>query len=142
MNPLFEQARAAAGKVARLSDAQRAAALEAVADAIEANGAQLLSANAEDLSRMDPQNPLYDRLKLTPERLAGIASDMRHVAALPSPLGRVLDDRTLPNGLRLRKISVPFGVIGVIYEARPNVTFDVFSLCLRRACAGTAHSAR
>ena len=131
MNPLFEQARAAAGKVARLTDAQRAAALEAVADAIEANGAQLLAANAEDLSRMDPQNPLYDRLKLSPERLAGIAADMRHVAALPSPLGRILDDRTLPNGLRLRKISVPFGVIGVIYEARPNVTFDVFSLCFR-----------
>ena len=131
MNPLFEQARAAAGKVAQLTDAQRAAALEAVADAIEANGAQLLAANAEDLSRMDPQNPLYDRLKLSPERLAGIAADMRHVAALPSPLGRILDDRTLPNGLRLRKISVPFGVIGVIYEARPNVTFDVFSLCFR-----------
>ena len=131
MNPLFEQARAAAGKVAQLSDAQRAAALEAVADAIEANGAQLLVANAEDLARMDPQNPLYDRLKLTPERLAGIAADMRHVAQLPSPLGRILDDRTLPNGLRLRKISVPFGVIGVIYEARPNVTFDVFSLCFR-----------
>ena len=71
MNPLFEQARAAAGRVAQLSDAQRAAALEAVADALEANGAQLLAANAEDLSRMDPQNPLYDRLKLTPERLAG-----------------------------------------------------------------------
>ncbi len=131
MNPLFEQARAAAGRVAQLSDAQRAAALEAVADAIEANGAQLLAANAEDLSRMDPQNPLYDRLKLSPERLAGIASDMRHVAALPSPLGRILDDRTLPNGLRLRKLSVPFGVIGVIYEARPNVTFDVFSLCFK-----------
>ena len=131
MNPLFEQARAAAGRVVQLSDAQRAAALEAVADAIEANGAQLLAANAEDLSRMDPQNPLYDRLKLSPERLAGIASDMRHVAALPSPLGRILDDRTLPNGLRLRKLSVPFGVIGVIYEARPNVTFDVFSLCFK-----------
>ncbi len=131
MNPLFEKARAAAGKVAQLSDAQRAAALQAVADAIEAGGGQLLAANAEDLARMDPQNPLYDRLKLTPERLADIAADMRHVAELPSPLGRILDDRTLPNGLRLRKISVPFGVIGVIYEARPNVTFDVFSLCFR-----------
>ena len=131
MNPLFEQARAAAGRVARLSDEQRAAALNAVADAIETGGAQLLAANAEDLSRMDTQNPLYDRLKLTPERLSGIAADMHHVAALPSPLGRILDDRTLPNGLHLRKISVPFGVIGVIYEARPNVTFDVFSLCFR-----------
>jgi len=131
MNPLFERARGAKVQLARLTDAQRAAALEAVAGAIETSGAQLLAANAEDLSRMDPQNPLYDRLKLTPERLAGIAADMRHVAALPSPLGRILDDRTLPNGLRLRKQSVPFGVIGVIYEARPNVTFDVFSLCFK-----------
>jgi glutamate-5-semialdehyde dehydrogenase len=131
MNSLFERARGAKVQLARLTDAQRAAALEAVAGAIETRGAQLLAANAEDLSRMDPQNPLYDRLKLTPERLAGIAADMRHVAALPSPLGRILDDRTLPNGLRLRKLSVPFGVIGVIYEARPNVTFDVFSLCFK-----------
>ena len=102
-----------------------------MAAAIEAQGAELLSANAGDLARMDPANPLYDRLKLTPERLAGIAADMRKVAQLPSPLGRTLEDRTLPNGLRLRKVSVPFGVVGVIYEARPNVTFDVFSLCLR-----------
>jgi glutamate-5-semialdehyde dehydrogenase len=128
---LFEAAKRGAAQVALIPDAERAAALEAVADAILAHSAELLSANAEDLSRMDPQNPLYDRLKLTPERLEGIASDMRHVAALPSPLGRVLEDRTLPNGLRLRKVSVPFGVIGVIYEARPNVTFDVFSLCFK-----------
>ena len=131
MKNLFEAAKRGAAQVALIPDAERAAALEAVADAILAHSAELLSANAEDLSRMDPQNPLYDRLKLTPERLEGIASDMRHVAALPSPLGRVLDDRTLPNGLRLRKVSVPFGVIGVIYEARPNVTFDVFSLCFK-----------
>ncbi len=131
MKNLFEAAKRGAAQVALIPDAERAAALEAVADAILAHSAELLSANAEDLSRMDPQNPLYDRLKLTPERLEGIASDMRHVAALPSPLGRVLEDRTLPNGLRLRKVSVPFGVIGVIYEARPNVTFDVFSLCFK-----------
>ena len=128
---LFEAAKRAAAQVALIPDAERAAALEAVADAICAHSAELLSANAEDLARMDPQNPLYDRLKLTQERLDGIASDMRHVAALPSPLGRTLEDRTLPNGLRLRKVSVPFGVIGVIYEARPNVTFDVFSLCFK-----------
>ena len=130
MNP-FEAAKRAAAQVALLPDAERAAVLEAVADAMAANHAELLSANAEDLARMDPQSPLCDRLRLTPERLEGIASDMRHVAALPSPLGRTLDDRTLPNGLRLRKVSVPFGVIGVIYEARPNVTFDVFSLCFK-----------
>ena len=128
---LFEAAKRASTQVALIPDAARAAALEAVADAICAHSAELLSANAEDLARMDPQNPLYDRLKLTQERLEGIASDMRHVAALPSPLGRTLEDRTLPNGLRLRKVSVPFGVIGVIYEARPNVTFDVFSLCFK-----------
>ena len=128
---LFEEAKRAAAQVALLPDAERVAALEAVADAICAQSAELLAANAEDLARMDPQNPLYDRLKLTPERLEGIASDMRHVAQLPSPLGRTLEDRTLPNGLRLRKVSVPFGVIGVVYEARPNVTFDVFSLCFK-----------
>ena len=128
---LFEEAKRAAAQVALLPDETRADALDAVADAIEAQQDKLLSANAEDLARMDPDSPLYDRLRLTPERLAGIAVDMRHVAALPSPLGRILDDRTLPNGLRLRKVSVPFGVIGVIYEARPNVTFDVFSLCFR-----------
>ncbi|MCR5071225.1 MAG: glutamate-5-semialdehyde dehydrogenase [Bacteroidales bacterium] len=127
----FEAAKRGAAQVALIPDAERAAALEAVADAILAHSAEILSANAEDLARMDPQNPLYDRLKLSPERLEDIASDMRHVAALPSPLGRILEDRTLPNGLRLRKVSVPFGVIGVIYEARPNVTFDVFSLCFK-----------
>ena len=131
MKNLFEAAKRGAAQVALIPDAERAAALEAVADAILAHSAEILSANAEDLARMDPQNPLYDRLKLSPERLESIASDMRHVAALPSPLGRILEDRTLPNGLRLRKVSVPFGVIGVIYEARPNVTFDVFSLCFK-----------
>lgn len=128
---LFEAAKRAATQVALLPDEVRAEALVAVADAIEAHGSELLAANAGDLARMDPQNPLYDRLKLDPGRLSGIASDMRHVAGLPSPLGRVLEDRTLPNGLHLRKVSVPFGVVGVIYEARPNVTFDVFALCLR-----------
>ena len=127
----FEAAKRAAAQVALLPDPERAAALEAVADAICAQRAALLAANAEDLARMDPQNPLYDRLRLDEARLEGIAADMRQVAALPSPLGRTLEDRTLPNGLHLRKVSVPFGVIGVIYEARPNVTFDVFSLCLR-----------
>ncbi len=126
----FEAAKRAAAQVALLPDRTRSEALLAVAEAIERECDTLLRANAEDLARMDPQNPLYDRLQLTPERLSGIAADMRHVAALPSPLGRVLDERTLPNGLHLRKVSVPFGVIGVIYEARPNVTFDVFSLCL------------
>ncbi|MCR4859399.1 MAG: glutamate-5-semialdehyde dehydrogenase [Bacteroidales bacterium] len=128
---IFEAAKHAASRVALLSDARRAEALEAVASAILEKQAELLSANAEDLSRMDPENPLYDRLALDPGRLSGIASDMRSVAGLPSPLGRTLEERTLPNGLNLRKVSVPFGVVGVIYEARPNVTFDVFSLCFK-----------
>ncbi|MCQ2244087.1 MAG: glutamate-5-semialdehyde dehydrogenase [Bacteroidaceae bacterium] len=131
MNPIFKAAKEAARFVALLTDKQRNQILNAVADAIVANTDKLLAANAEDLAKMDKANPLYDRLQLTPERLAGIASDMRNVATLPSPLGITLEDRTLPNGLRLRKKSVPFGVIGVIYEARPNVTFDVFSLCLK-----------
>ena len=131
MNPIFKAAKDAARSVALLTDEQRNQILHAVADAIVANTDKLLAANAEDLAKMDKANPLYDRLQLTEERLAGIASDMRNVATLPSPLGITLEDRTLPNGLRLRKKSVPFGVIGVIYEARPNVTFDVFSLCLK-----------
>lgn len=131
MNPIFQAAKEASRLVALLTDEQRNQILHAVADAIVANTDKLLAANAEDLAKMDKTNPLYDRLQLTEERLAGIASDMRNVATLPSPLGITLEDRTLPNGLRLRKKSVPFGVIGVIYEARPNVTFDVFSLCLK-----------
>lgn len=131
MNPIFQAVKEAARLVALLTDEQRNQILHAVADAIVANTDKLLAANAEDLAKMDKANPLYDRLQLTVERLAGIASDMRNVATLPSPLGITLEDRTLPNGLRLRKKSVPFGVIGVIYEARPNVTFDVFSLCLK-----------
>ena len=106
-----------------------------VADAIVTESDALLEANSTDLAAMDRSNPLYDRLMLTKERLEGIASDMRKVASLPSPVGRTLLERTLPNGLRLRKVSVPFGVIGVIYEARPNVTFDVFSLCFKSGSA-------
>ena len=128
---IFTQAKEAARQVALMTDDERNKVLNDVADAMLKHQDALLEANADDLSRMDSANPLYDRLKLTVKRLEDIASDMRHVAALPSPLGRTLQERTLPNGLRLRKVSVPFGVIGIIYEARPNVTFDVFSLCLK-----------
>ena len=117
--------------LALIDDRQRNLLLEHLADAILANVPMLLEANREDLSQMDADNPLYDRLLLTPERLQGIAFDMRHVASLPSPLGIVTKERTLENGLHLRRVSVPFGVIGVIYEARPNVSFDVFSLCFK-----------
>ena len=105
--------------------------LLAVADAAIRQSPAILAANAKDLSRMDEANPMYDRLKLTPERIEGIAADTRKVSTLPSPLGRVLKHHTLPNGLELTRIAVPFGVIGIVYEARPNVTFDVFSLCLK-----------
>ena len=128
---IFSRTKDASRALSVIDDARRNAVLLRLADAIVAESAGLLEANAADLAAMDRSNPLYDRLMLTEERLKGIASDMRHVAALPSPLGRTLVERTLPNGLRLRKVSVPFGVIGVIYEARPNVTFDVFSLCFK-----------
>lgn len=131
MNDTIINARKAVKSLIGVSDARRSEVLLMLADAIVASKDELLSANAADLALMDPANPLYDRLKLTGERLEGIAADMRKVAVLPSPLGRILAERTLPNGLRLRKVSVPFGVIGVVYEARPNVTFDVFSLCFR-----------
>ncbi len=127
----FQQVKGASRGLVLMSDEQKNRALMAVADAIEANRDALLAANAEDLARMEPTNPLYDRLQLTSERLAAIADDMRHVAQLPSPLGRETNARVLPNGLRLRRVSVAFGVVGVVYEARPNVTFDVFALCLK-----------
>ena len=128
---LFEASREAAQAIQELDDATRSGLLCKLADKIEELSGPLLEANAADLAAMAPENPLYDRLMLTKERLEGIASDMRKVASLPCPLDRTLTDRTLPNGLRLRKVAVPFGVIGVIYEARPNVTFDVFSLCFK-----------
>lgn len=127
----FKKAKAASLTLPMLSDDKRNAVLQTVARAIEARTPQLLEANAHDLARMDRSNPMFDRLMLTADRLKGIASDMRHVSMLPSPLGRTLKETTLPNGLHLRRVSVPFGVIGMIYEARPNVTFDVFSLCFK-----------
>lgn len=131
LTDIFERTKKASRQLALLTDEQRNAVLRAVADAIEASTDELLAGNAEDLERMDESNPLYDRLKLTPERLRAIASDMRNVTHLPSPLGIETQKRTLANGLRLRRVSVPFGVVGVVYEARPNVTFDVFALCLK-----------
>ena len=131
MNESLKRTKAASRLLATIADDKRNEILLAVADAIIANKQTILEANAKDLAKMDPQNPLYDRLQLTDKRLEDIASDMRNVSKLPSPLGRVLKESTLPNGLRLKRVSVPFGVIGMIYEARPNVTFDVFSLCFK-----------
>ena len=131
LKEIFERTKRASKTLALLSDQQRNEILLAVADAIIAQKERILKANAEDLAKMEKSNPLYDRLQLTDSRLEGIAGDMRNVATLPSPLGHVTKQKTLPNGLRLCRVSVPFGVIGMIYEARPNVTFDVFSLCFK-----------
>ncbi len=128
---IFERAKAASRELALIDDARKNAVLQAVADAIISESAELLEANARDLSRMERSNPLYDRLLLDEKRLHGIADDMRHVAMLPSPLGKTLIDKTLDNGLHLRRVTVPYGVIGMVYEARPNVSFDVFSLCFK-----------
>lgn len=128
---LFQAAKDASLDLALLPTETINRVLNAVADAAIEQIPFILEANVKDLSRMDPANPMYDRLKLTPERIEGIACDTRKVSTLPSPLGRILKQHTLPNGLELTRISVPFGVIGIVYEARPNVTFDVFSLCLK-----------
>ena len=127
----FERVKRASKSLALLSDDQRNEILNAVADAIINHKERILEANVQDLAKMSKDNPLYDRLQLTESRLEGIASDMRNVATLPTPLGHITKQKTLPNGLRLCRVSVPFGVIGMIYEARPNVTFDVFSLCFK-----------
>ena len=127
----FQRVKQASRRLALMTDEQRNQILLAVADAILTRQAELLAANSQDLAKMSKENPLYDRLQLTPERLEAIAADIRNVASLPSPLGHITNERTLPNGLQLHRISVPFGVIGIIYEARPNVTFDVFSLCFK-----------
>lgn len=131
MNIQFQLTKDASLSLALINDEKKNAVLRHIADEIALQSDMLLAANAKDLSRMDKENPLYDRLQLTKERLDGIASDMRHVADLPTPLGHITKDHTLENGLRLYRVSVPFGVIGMIYEARPNVSFDVFSLCFK-----------
>lgn len=131
----WKAVRLASRTLALLEEKQINAILMAVAEAIPHYMNRILEANETDLSRMNPDNPKYDRLRLTEQRLLDIASDIRNVAALPSPLNQVLEESVRPNGLRLKKMSVPFGVIGIIYEARPNVTFDVFSLCLKSGSA-------
>ena len=131
----FLETKAASRLIARLSDEERNAILIDLAEAAETHTAELLAANALDLGRMDQADPRYDRLQLTEARLKDIAADLRKVASLPSPLGRVLKHSILPNGLELNRVSVPFGVIGIIFEARPNVCFDCFALCLKAGSA-------
>lgn len=131
LEDVFKKVKAASKELALISDNRKNEILLAVADAIVKQKDELLEENKKDLNRMDRNNPLYDRLQLTDKRLEDIAADMRHVATLDNPLGKVQKHKILENGLVLTRVSVPFGVIGVIYEARPNVSFDVFSLCFK-----------
>jgi glutamate-5-semialdehyde dehydrogenase len=120
--------------LARASSGTRDAALEAIATALEARTAEILDANGRDMeagAEAGLSSALLDRLKLTEERVAGIASDVRNIAALPDPVGETIEGRRLPNGLDVRKVRVPLGVIAVVYESRPNVTIDCSALCLK-----------
>jgi len=123
--------------LATISDDSINSVLKSLAQKLVDQSDTILEANKEDLARMDPEDPKYDRLLLDKERIEGIAADLRSVASLQTPIGKILLERTLPNGMELSKITTPIGVIGIIYEARPNVTIDAFSLCFksRNACA-------
>lgn len=131
LNKTFISVLEASRKLRFISDDTINDILNAIADEIITATPFLLEENAKDLARMDLSDPKYDRLKLTSSRLSDIANDMRNVASLSSPLGKIISSVERPNGMNLTKVTVPFGVIGIIYEARPNVSFDVFSLCLK-----------
>lgn len=128
---MLAAARDASRKLGQIDDYRIEHALNCVADEIERNIPALLEANNRDLTRMRPDDPKFDRLQLTAGRLYDIAADMRRVSTLPSPQGQILQQSTRPNGMQISRVRVPFGVVAVIYEARPNVTFDVFALCLK-----------
>ncbi len=134
MTTLAKQARTASRELARLTTAEKNSCLLAMADALENNVAGLLTANALDMevgAKLGLTSAMLDRLKLDDTRIAGMAQGLRQVAALPDPVGRILDERTRPNGLKLQKISTPIGVVVIIYESRPNVTADAASLCFK-----------
>jgi glutamate-5-semialdehyde dehydrogenase len=128
---IFKAARETSRQAASLSEETVNKVLISLADHTEKNIANIIAENKKDLDRMPETDPKYDRLRLTEKIIKGIANDLRNVSRLPNPLGIVLEKKTLENGLSLEKVSVPLGVVGIIYEARPNVTFDVFSLCLK-----------
>lgn len=138
----LQATRRASRRIIELSDNEIAGILRSVAVQTRKNKELLLTENRKDLQRMDKENPKYDRLLLSEARLEGIADDLEKVASLPSPLGRVLEERRLDNGLGLQKVSVPIGVIGIVYESRPNVTFDVFALCLKSGNASVLKGSR
>lgn len=128
---IFQSVKNSSRKLAGIKDQKVQEILADLADLMVSQQAFLLEENQKDLDKMDPANPMYDRLQLTPERIEGIAAEMRQVSKLPSPLQIRLEEKMLPNGLFLEKVTVPLGAIGIIYEARPNVTFDVFSLAIK-----------
>ena len=131
IKPLILKTYKAAVELRRASDRQVKTALNLLAAELEAQSGPLLKANARDLERQDPGNPRNDRLLLDEQRIRAIAKSIRKVSRLPDPSGKLLDKRTLPNGLKVEKRAVPLGVVGAIYESRPNVTFDIAALCLR-----------
>lgn len=131
LTAIFKDVQTASKSLNKVTDSQINNILNSLADEAEKQVDYILSENQKDLDKMEKSNPMYDRLMLTEERIKGIASDIRNVATLPSPLGRTLKETERPNGLKIKKISVPMGVIGIIYEARPNVSFDVFSICFK-----------
>ena len=131
LTTIFKDVQTASKSLNKVTDSQINDILNTLADEAENQVDYILSENQKDLDKMEKSNPMYDRLMLTEERIKGIASDIRNVATLPSPLGRTLKETERPNGLKIKKISVPMGVIGIIYEARPNVSFDVFSICFK-----------
>ena len=132
---IFKEVKSASRSILKLDVDGINEIILAVADEVVNSSEAILEANARDLARMSPDDPKYDRLKLTRDRIEAIAADMRNVARLQSPVGRELSRSVLPNGLQLSRVAVPFGVIGVVYEARPNVTLDVFLLCLKAGSA-------
>ena len=131
ITPLLQATKQASAVVRRLSPATKTDLLNRIADVLTAHTADIVAENQRDLDRMPSEDPKYDRLKLTQTRVGGLVQSLRDVATLPDPAGELLVDRTIEQGLSLKKITVPLGVVGVIYEARPNVTVDVASLCLR-----------
>jgi len=131
ITPLLQAAQQASAAVRQLSPARKTDLLNRLADVLTQHVDSVLTENQRDLDRMDPADAKYDRLKLTDTRVLDLTTSLRAVAVLPDPTGGVLLERTIEPGLQLRKIAVPLGVVGVIYEARPNVTVDVASLCLR-----------
>lgn len=128
---LLKRTKSAARAISSLDDSKRQEILLSLAENLRSNAAEILAANATDCAAADKSSPWYDRLMLDEPRLSAIAADVESVARLASPLGRTLDEKNLPNGLAVKRVSVPIGTIGVIYEARPNVTVDVFALCFK-----------